>query len=87
MRSTIIILAVITVALATSAGPVKTENPNKPDLIAESELAKAEAAGTILTEAQIGALVDQNKVKEALKAMLAREAKLKEAKEKAKKVK
>jgi hypothetical protein len=71
---------------AVLAGPVKTPGMEKPRLVAEAAMKKAEKAGTVLTQAQIDALVDQGKTKEAMKAFFAREAKAKEveAAEKAK---
>lgn len=82
------LLTVLTVLTATAmAGPVRTPGVDKPALVTEATMKDAETAGTVLTQAQIDALVDQGKTKEALKAFFAREAKVKEVSDAAKKKK
>lgn len=74
MKIAFILCFVSAVALA---GPVRTAGILKPDLVAVSQMVKAEKAGTVLTTAQIEALVDSGKTKEAMKAQFARETKFK----------
>lgn len=74
MKSHITILMILTTT-ACIAGPVKTPSPVKSSVIAAANLKKAEEEGAVLSQAQINALVDQGKVKEAMKAFFAREAK------------
>ena len=88
MRRLFILLA----AVGLCAGPVvfagslrTSEAVSRYELAVESNtVAAAEKAETILTESAIRALVGGNRTKEALSAMLARQAVVNEAKSKAK---
>ena len=76
------LLTVLTLWTAAAvAGPVRTAGVNKPALVADAAIRKAEKAGTVSTQAQIDALLTAGKTKEALAAFFGREAKVKEAKD------
>jgi hypothetical protein len=81
MFKLLIFLLLVTPLLAGES----MRTPAAADKAVSNELSKAETSGAILTHAQIEALVDQNKLKEALKAFFARETKTAAAKDKAKK--
>lgn len=67
------IVILILLAGAAVAAPVRTPSPAKAVVLADAEMRAKEKSGAVLTLAQIEALIEANKTKEALRALMARQ--------------